>query len=60
MSVYVLEMGNNKNFMSWYIMRVIIAIIDNIMISLTTAAKIVKIRWKHFTDVNVSEQKMLQ
>ena len=38
-------------------MRVIIAMIDIIMISLnsTTATKIVKIRWKRFTDVYVSE-----
>ena len=39
-------------------MRVIIAMIDIIMISLnsTTASKIVKIRWKRFTDVYVYEQ----
>ena len=37
-------------------MRVIIAMIDIIMISLnsTTVTKIVKIRRKHFTDVHVS------
>ena len=42
--------------MSSCIMRVIIAMIDIIMISLnsTTATNIVKIRWKHFTDVHVS------
>ena len=40
-----------------YIMRVIVAMIDIIMISLnsTTANKIVMIRWKRFTDVHVSE-----
>ena len=42
-------------------MRIINAMIDLIMISLnsTTATKIVKIRWKHFTDVYVSEQWIL-
>ena len=51
-------MGDNKNVMSRNIMRVIIAMIDIIMFSLnsTTATKIVKIRWKRFTDVYVSEQ----
>ena len=46
-------MDNNKNFISWYIMRIIITIID-IVISLnsTTGTKIVKTRWKNFTDVN--------
>ena len=43
--VRVLGMGDNKNSCH-VIMRVIIAIIDIIM--------------KHFTDVNVCEQKMLQ
>ena len=56
----ILRMGDKKNFMSryMYIMRVIIAIVDIITISLnnTTATKIVKIRWKHFTDVHVTEQ----
>ena len=39
-------------------MRVIIAMIDIIMISLnsTTVTKIVQIKWKHFTDVYVFEQ----
>ena len=40
-----------------YIIRVIIMIIDIIMTSLnsTTATKIVKTKWKYFTDVHVSE-----
>ena len=44
-----LGMGNNKNFKSQYIMRVIIVIIDIIMISLNsaTATKIMNITWKH-------------
>ena len=39
-------MGDNKNFISQYIMGVIIVIIDIILISLnnTTATRIVKIR----------------
>ena len=43
-------MGNNKNFMSRYIIRVIITIIDIIMISLNSATgtKIVKIKSKIF------------
>ena len=50
---YYLGMDNNKNFMSWVIIMIIIII----MISLNsiTVTKIVKIRWKHFTDVHVSE-----
>ena len=49
-----LKMDNNKKFMLRSIMRVIMAIIDIIMISLnsTTGTKIVK----HITDVHVCEQ----
>ena len=56
--VYALGMGDNKNFMSRYIIRVIITIIDIIMISLNSATgtKIVEISQKYFTDMNVSEQ----
>ena len=51
-------MGDNKNFMSRYIIRVIITIIDIITISLNSATgtKIVKMRQKYFTDMNASEQ----
>ena len=44
-----LEMGNNKKFMSWYIMRVIIMLIDIITILLksTTVTTIVKISSLH-------------
>ena len=51
-------MGDNKNFMSRYIIRVIITIIDIIMISLNSATgtKVVEISQKYFTDMNVSEQ----
>ena len=50
-------MGNTKIFVSQYIMRLIIAIINIITISLnSTATKIVKIRLKHFTDVHLSKQ----
>ena len=54
----VLGMGDNKNFMSRYIIRVIITIIDIITISLysTTGTKIAKMSQKYFTDMNVSEQ----
>ena len=54
----VIGMGDNKNFMSRYIKRVIITIIDIITISLnsTTGTKIVKMSRKYFTDMNVSEQ----
>ena len=53
-----LGMGDNKNFMSQYIIRVIITIIDIITISLNSATgtKIVKMKQKYFTDINVSEQ----
>ena len=51
-------MGDNKDFMSRYIIRVIITRIDIIMISLNSATgtKIVKMSRKYFTDMNVSEQ----
>ena len=51
-------MCDNKNFVLQYIVRVTIAIINIITISLNSiiATKIVKIRWMHFTDVHVSEQ----
>ena len=54
----LIGVGDNKNFMSRYIMKVIIAIINIITISLnsTTATKVVKISWKHFNDAHVSEQ----
>ena len=57
-SVAMLGMGNNKNFMPRYIIRVIITIIDIITISLNSATgtKIMKMSQKYFTDVNVSEQ----
>ena len=53
-----LGMGDNKNFMLRYIIRVINTIIDIITISLNSATgtKIVKISQKYFTDMNVSEQ----
>ena len=53
----LLGMGDSKNFMSRYIIRVIITIIDIITISLNSATgtKIVKIN-KNITDMNVSEQ----
>ena len=47
-------MGDNKKFMSQYIMIVIIDIIT-ISLNSTTGTKTVKIRWKYFTDVNVSD-----
>ena len=49
---------DDKNFMSRYIIRVIITIIDIITTSLksATATKIVKISRNYFTDMNVSEQ----
>ena len=51
-------MGDNKNFMSRYIIRVIIMIIDIITISLNSATgtKIVNTSRKYFIDMNVSEQ----
>ena len=60
-SISCLGMGDNKNFMSQYIVRVTIAIINIIAISLNSiiATKIVKIRWMHFTDVHVSEEWIL-
>ena len=55
--VCTLGMGDNKNFMSRYIIRVIITIIDIIMISLNSATgtKIMKMSQKYITDMNVSE-----
>ena len=60
--VCMLGMGDNKDFMSRYIIRVIITIIDIITISLNSATgtKIVKIVKKYFTDMNVSEQCIFQ
>ena len=57
-STVTLGMCDNKNFMSRYIIRVIITIIDIITISLnsTTGTKIVKMSRKYFTDRNDSEQ----
>ena len=54
----LLGMCDNKNFMSRYIIRVIITIIDIITISLnsTTGTKIVKMSRKYFNDMNDSEQ----
>ena len=51
-------MGDSKNFMSRYIIRVIITIIDIITISFNSATgtKIVKMSWKYFTDMNVAGQ----
>ena len=56
--VRVLGMGDDKNFMSRYIIRIIITIIDIIMITLNSATgtKIVKVRQKYFTNMNVSGQ----
>ena len=50
--------GDNKNFMSRYIIQVIIMTIDIITISLNSSigTKIVKMSRKCFTDMNVSEQ----
>ena len=48
--MWVIGMGDNKNFMSRYIIRVIITIIDIITISLNSATgtKIVKIKSQIF------------
>ena len=56
--LYLVGMGDNKNFMSQYIIRVIIMIIDIIMVSLNSATgtKSVKMKCKYFTDMNVPEQ----
>ena len=54
----ILDYGWPLTKISWHNISVNITIIDIIMISLnsTKGFKIVKISWKYFTDMNVSEQ----